>query len=431
MTRTRNAMKAAGAALVMLPSAALAQTESRLSADVSATAGYSNNPFSTVGDDTGGAVASIDVAPRYQVSTERSTFTVSADANFQQYLRRYGRNENYAAALDYQGRPSERWTTHARIDLASAVLGSFNSYLPTAFNGGIGAVSGAGTTTSTGGASGTASTGTGPAPVISIAPLVPINDIGLFGLRNRRSTGRVSGDVGVGVSDRDRITVSGYAEATRYKGLSIGDYEAYGGSLGYSRFVSSRLTVGLRGSASSFDYRSGNADSRVYSAEATASGRVNEFWTVNGALGVSFVDSDTTNSTRSTSLSGNIDACRRGRLSVMCLQVARQVSPTGLAGSQYVTSVGTNWSRQIGPRENLSLSGNYSKVGGNNRLLVANVLPVQSEYVQAVAGYDRQLRERLRFVASVNYRQLLGGNTSRPKDFGAQAGLSYRLGDKR
>ena len=82
-------------------------------------------------------------------------------------------------------------------------------------------------------------------------------------------------------------------------------------------------------------------------------------------------------------------------------------------------------------RENVSLSGNYSKVGGDNNGLPGNALFLQNEFVQAVASYDRRITQRLRLVGSINYRQLLAGNAGRPKDFGGQLGVSYRLGDVR
>lgn len=419
--RTGCALGAVAVALALCPSAASAQSQERLSADVSATAGYSNNPFSTLGSDTGAALVTLGIAPRYQILTERSTVTLSGDANVQQYLRRYGRNDSYSGAVDYQLRPSERVTAHARIDLSSAVLGSFNSYQPFAGLGTVG--TGTGTTTGT-------TTPVTTIPATDIGTLPPLTDIGLYGLRNRRKTARLSGDVGVTLSARDSLTVSGYTEATRYNGVAqFGDFEAYNASLGYSRRVSDRWTVGLRGSASAFDYRTTGGDSKVFPLEATVSGRLSAIWSIDGSLGVTFVDSNALGSTRQTSVSGSANLCRQGQLSTLCLQAARQVSPTGLVGSQYVTSAGLNWSMRLSERENLSLSGNYSKVGGNRAQ--ALVPGLQSEFAQVTAGYNRRISERIGMLASANYRQFLSGGAGRPADFGGQIGLSYRLGDVR
>lgn len=414
----------ATAAALILPSAALAQSENRLSVDASVTAGYANNPFTIQGSDTGSGVVTIDVAPYYQRTTSRSMITVSADVNVQQYLRRYGDNESYSGALDYRGRPSERLNTHARLDLSSSVLGASGGYVPITAGTGIGVV---------GDTTGTAATAIGATSIATPASaLVPFTDIGLFGLRNRRRTARLSGDAGLTLSARDTLNVSGYGEVTRYANLRAGDYEAYGGTVGYSRRVSDRLTAGFQGSGAIYNYQTGIANTRVYSIQATGTDKLSDRWTVDGALGVSFVNSDTALSTRSTSLSGNINLCRLGQLSTLCVQAARQVSPTGLAGSQYVTTAGLNWSKRLGEQDSASLGITYSTVGGNTTRLIAGALPLQTQYAQAFAGYNRRLRDRLQLIASVNYRQLLGGgNVGRPKDFGGQIGLSYQIGNKR
>jgi len=419
MIRAGTALGAIAVGLLALPSVAAAQSEERLSADVSATAGYSNNPFSVTGNDTGSALLTLDFAPRYQILTERSTITLSGDANLQQYARRYGRNDSYSGALDYVLRPSEHITAHTRLDLSTSVLGSFTGLQP-----GFGTVATGGSTVP--------GTTTPVVPIPASTSFVPITDIGLFGLRNRRKLARLSGDVSWGLSLRDSLTVSGYAEATRYSSLpQFGNYEAYSGSLGYSRRVSDRMTVGLRGSASSFQYRTANNNSRVFPVEATASGRLSERWTVDGALGVTFVQSDAVGSTNRTSLSGNVNLCRQGELTSTCIQAARQVSPTGLVGTQYVTSAGINWSRRLSELSNLSLNGSYSKVGGDTARLLPGALQLQNEFVQGTVSYDRRLRERLRLVTSAHYGRLLSGNAGRPSDFGGQVGLSYRFGDSR
>lgn len=424
MTRVRYALGAA-ATLIALPTAALAQ-EGRFSTDVSATAGYSNNPFTEGGGSTGSAVLSLDVLPRYQWLTARSTTTLSGAVSLQQYLKRYPLTDSYSGAIDYSLRASERVTGHASLNLSSSVLGAFNSYLPVAASTlPVGSAPGVGTVPGDAGA-------VAPTPIPAVTSFPALTDIGLFGSRSRRRLARLGGDISATLSARDSLTSSAFFEASRYsRTLLAGDYEGYGGSVGYSRRVSERFTLGVRASGSYYNYRRSDSDSRVVSLEGTFSGQLSELWTVDGALGASFVNSGSVGSTRRTSLSGNLNVCRRGELSLMCAQISRQVSPTGLVGSQYVTSAGLNWSKQLGPRENLSLSGYYSKIGDDRARLLVGGQRLQTEYVQGVVGYDRQLKERLRFVASANYRQLLDGGAGRAKDYGGQVGLSYRFGDTR
>lgn len=411
MMRVNVGLGALAFTLAALPSGASAQSTARLSADVSATAAYSSNPFSLVGTDTGSPLLTVDFSPRIQIQTQRSTVTVSANANLQQYLRSYGRNDSYSGAVDYVLRPSERTTAHARLDLSSSVLGAFNGYRP---------------------AVGTTSGSALPGATTPATPFVPVTDVGLFGLRSRQNLARLSGDISFGVSSRDSLTVSGFAEAARFNTApQLGDYEAFSGSLGYSRQITDRFTIGLRASASTFNYKTPNSNSRVFPVEVTVSGRLSERWSVDGAVGVTFVDNDAVGSTSQTSLSGNINLCRRGELSSICIQGSRQVSPTGLVGTQYVTGAGVNWTTRLSEKANLSFNANYSKVGSDSVNLLPGGVPLQTEFAQAVASYDRRLSERLRLIVSANYRQLLDSNAGRPKDFGGQIGISYRLGDTR
>ena len=430
---------AAAALAGLVPVAAGAQTtENRFGGSASATLAYSNNPFSQQNGNggttsTSSPLAVLDVTPTFQHLTEHSVLSISADANLQQYFRRYGGNNSYSGAIDYRLRPAARVSAHLRLDLASAVLGSFNSFVPPVTATPL-PVTGAPATTTT--VPGAAANGNAlPVDPTLLYPSSPLlTDIGLYGLRTRRRTARASGDASIGVTERDSLTVSTYAEVARYgggaNGVNFGDYEAYSGTLGYQRRVSAYINLGVQGTASLFNYRT-TGSTRVYAVAATATGRLSPHWTLDGSLGASFVSGASAGSTRSTSPSGSVSLCRQGERSVMCAQASRQVSATGVGSSQYVTTAGLNWSRRLSERDGLSLNATYSNIGGGRVLLVPGGLPLQTQYGQASLGYDRRLRQRLRFVASANVRQLLDGGNGRPADFGGQVGLSYQFGNLR
>ena len=412
-------------------------TENHVGAVATATLAYSNNPFSEQGG-SGRAISSplviLDLTPTFQHLTQRSVLTISGDVNLQQYFRGgYGSNPSYSVAADYRLRAAERITGHARVDLSSAVLGSFNSFAPP-----LATVPATGTIGVTTPGAATTPGGTLPLDPTLLVPTSPLlTDVGLYGLRSRRRSGRVSGDMSIGVTERDNLTVSAYAEATRYGGgatggFLLGNYEAYSATLGYQRRVSAYINLGVQGTASMFDYHDAGT-SHVYAVEATATGRLSPILTLNGAFGVSFVDGGGLGSTRRTSPSGSINLCRQGQRSTMCAQASREVSPTGLSGSQYATVAGVNWSRRLSEHDGLSASASYSSIGGDRLVLTPNAVPLQTKYAQATLGYDRQLRQRLRLVASANVRQLLGSSFggSRPVDYGGQIGLSYQFGDVR
>lgn len=444
--RCRARLLAAAAVLGAVPVAVAAQrSENHLGAVASATIAHSNNPFSQAngnGGTTSSPLVILDLTPTFQHLTQRSILSISGDVNLQRYFRNYGSNPSYSAAADYRLRAAERLTTHVRLDLSSAVLGSFNGFVPQVATGTLDRTTGIIATTPSTTAPGTAANaGALPLDPTLLAPSTPLlTDVGLYGFRNRRRTGRLSADAAIGVSERDNLTVSGYAELTRYGdggagGFLLGDYDAYSGTLGYQRRVSAYINLGVQGSASVFNYRD-SGTTHVYAVEATASGRLSAIWTLTGAFGVSFVDGGgVAGSTRRTSPSGSVNLCRQGERSTLCAQASREVSPSGVSGSQYVTTAGVNWSRRLSERDRLSLNASYSDVGGDRLLLAPGGVPLQTQYGQATLGYDRQLRQRLRLVASANARQLFGGSgvggTSRPIDVGGQVGLSYQFGDIR
>ena len=326
----------------------------------------------------------------------------------------------YRTSVGYRGRQSERVTTFASIQLSSSVVGSYNDFdlsgspLLGATPGTIG--TGTGGETDGGAIGGPVNGGIGSGPLL--------NDIGLLGTRDRRRSVYATGGLSAGVSERDTVTASIYGDASRYRESgATSDYDGYGGNLGYSRRLSDYVDAGLQSSFSRYEYNSASGDTNVYSIQATGSVRLNTRWTAQGALGVSLIDSNGVGTTGATSFSGNINVCRRGEQSNMCVVATRSARATGFNGAQYVTIVGANWSLRLNERSSLSLNGSYQQEGGLRALNA-----VQNQYLAVSPSFSRQLRERLRFVASARYRQIFGGTVNRPSDYGGQVGLSYQLG---
>ena len=389
----------AGLAALAAPLPAYAAVETRGSIDVAANVGFANNPFASTGGDTSSGFGEVDIAPNLQFVQPRSTVTLSGDVNVQQYFRRYSSSENYRVSLDYRGTPTERLTTHARIDYLNAIIGSYGG-----FNS-VGPID--------------------PASGITL----PVNDLALFGTRDRRQNLHGGADFTDALSSRDSISGSVFGDVTRYRSFSgLGDYDGGGGTLGYSRQVSQEIRVGLQGSGNVYNYRGQRGTTRAYSIEGTVSAKPNERWTVDGRLGVSFVDSNTLGSTRKTSLSGDLNLCRRGPLTLFCVDVSRQVRPTGFNGTQYVSAVSANWNYQLSERDTVTLTGNYSRENGAQSVLLPSL---RTRYFGGSAGYARRVSERLRLTTSVQYRDVSGGGFNRSPDYGGRIGIAYRIGDLR
>lgn len=383
------------AAVLLAPCTAHAQDETRASIDVSPGVGYSSNPFSGTGGDRGSGYAVLDVSPRLQLLMPQDTLTLSGTGSFQKYFRRYSDSDSYRVSADYAGKPSARLSAHARVDISSSIIGAFD----TVNNGFFDPITGV------------------PAPT----------DFGLFGSRDRRRGVYATGDFSAALSARDSITASSFYEVGRYdRFAAISNYDGFGGTLGYNRQLNSTLRAGLRGSVSRYTYPGARGNTDVVSINATGSGKINEYWTVDGAIGASFVNSSTRASTGKASLSGNVNLCRQGVNTNFCFNASRSVRPTGYNGSQYVTSVGASWSAKVSQFDTVSWSASYNKENGSRSLLFPGI---ESEYYSANANYARRLSERLRLTATASYRDISNANFNRKADIGGRLSLSYHFGD--
>lgn len=381
----------AAAVALIAPGLAHAQEETRASIDVAPSVGYSSNPFSGSGNDLGSGYAAIDITPRFELLMPRDTLTVSGNANLQKYFTNYDDATSYRVSTEYRGKPSARANTHLRVDLTSAIIGAYDS--GAAFEPG--------------------------------AP--PPSDLALFGTRDRRRGVYATGDFDLALSERDSISASAFYEIARYRRFAdISDYDGLGSTFNYNRHLSAKTCVGLQGALSRYDYRGARGQTNVYTISATASTRLNDYWTVDGALGVSFVNSSSSGSTGKASPSGNINLCRQGPLSTFCIIGSRSVRPTGYNGSQYVNSIGANWSRKLSTFDSISARAMYTTEGGSQSPLIPGV---RAQYLTGSATYERRLSERLRFTATGQYRQIFADSLSRPADYGGRLGLSYRFGD--
>ena len=389
------ASAAATVIALIAPGIAHAQHETRASVDVSPGVGYSSNPFAVAGDNTGSAYADVNIAPRIQLLTPKSTLTLSGDVSLQKYFSHYSSTDSYRIGLNYSGRPSARLQTHMRVDLSSAIIGAYNT-----LDNGV------------------------------IEPGLPVpSDYALFGSRDRRRSLYASGGFDLALSERDSISVNGFYELARYRLYAdTSDYNGYGGTIAYSRQISANTRIGLQGGVSRYDYRGARGSTEVYSISPTISTKLGRLWTLDGAVGVSFVNGSSIGSTRAASLSGNANLCRNGELSTFCVNAARQVRPTGLDGSQYVNTVGANWSRKLSPYTTISAYGSYSTQSGTQ---LPEFSGLNVRYLTGGVAYERRLTERLRLIASGRYRKIFSDSYNRSDDIGGRIGVTYRFGDPR
>jgi hypothetical protein len=382
-------------ALFAAPDAAFAQSDIRVSADANAGIGYSNNPFTQTTGDTGSIVAEVRVAPQIKLIDEHSTITFSGSAQYQRYLRRYGDSLDWGGALGYSGTPAEHVKANLNVSYASSIVGG------SSFDPGL------------------------TDPSLPNPPIVSGTDIALFGTRDRVRTLRGNGDLTFALSARDTLAGGAYYIRSRYSQFgAIGDYDGYGGSLSFSRQVSEYLQLGLQGSVARYDYAGALGDSMIYSTQIAFSATLAPRWKADGSFGVTFVDANVGNS--STSLSGNLRLCRSSARGDFCLYARRAALPTGVTGVQNETSVGANYSYKVSERGTITASADYTRNGNNQPFIVG-----QNEYLRGSLGYERVVKERIRFSVRGQYREIFGGTVKRAPDYGGQLGIAIRLGDTR
>ena len=416
------------ATVLALPTAALGQQQTSSSVDITGSAGYSNNPFAQTNGNSNSGFFSLDISPQVTAQSERSTVSASGLVHVQAYANRYPVTDSYRGSLDGRGRPSERLAVFGHVDLSSQILGSDDQFALggasalTTTTGGFGTIGGGSVAPGTDTSLGNGGTTTVATPVTATGPL--FSDIGLLGSRDRRRSIYATAGGELTVSESDAVNLRGFAEYTRYRRFgALSNYNGVGGTLGYAHRISPYVRAGVQGSASQYDYRGGRGSTNVYSGEGTLSGQLNRFWSINGSLGFSIVDSSLQGSRNSTSISGSVQLCGRYERDNLCASASRQGRATGFNGAQFVNTADLTWRHRLSERSNLSVGGSYVQESGITRLAGA-----QNQYLRVSGTYDRQITQRLRGLVSARYRKVFGGATDRVDDYGGQVGFSYRLG---
>lgn len=388
-------LTAAAVCALLAPAAAHAQSETRASADIYVSGGYSDNPFSSP-NGQGSAFGSVAVRPKVAIKSARSTFTIDGDVSLQEYAEHYSLVDSYTGRLRYDGTPSERIQTNAQVSYTDRFIGAFDYMSDT------GDIS-------------------EPDPVIG-------SDLGLVGTRSRRSAIEGQGGITGRLSERGELAVTvfgadvGYSQANAPQPF---DYTSFGGSLGYSHKLNEHSDVGIRLQVSSTNYESILLDDTdVYSAQVTGSTALNERWKLNGSVGVSVAKSP--GADEMVSLTGSLGLCNTGERTNFCLRASRSVLPSGVLGTVTENRAEANFNRRVSEHGTVTASASFihtkTELGATG---------FTRDYGYGSVGYTHRLTERLSLSASTFYRAVGQGLAARGDDFGGQVGLVYRLGDTR
>ncbi len=378
--------------LVLLPQPLLAKDETQATVDVSTQIGYSRNPYGGNTNDAGSGFVQFAIAPKLVIASPTRQWTFDGDVQLEQYFRNYSLIDNYRGGISYQARNSAYLSTKARLQYEDQLIGAFTSSV-----------------------------------LGDSTPVVPVtgDDLGVFGQRSRRRS--VSGSAGadIALSPQSQLSISGFGAYAAYSRLStLSDYRSYGGSIGYSRAISTYTKLGVNVGASLTDYTGSRPSSSAYFTEASFSTRITPQLTLDGAIGATLID-DGIRGTR-VSPSGNINLCRIGEQTRLCIQARRSALPSGIVGTQIQTSAGVSYNYRLSRKDSIGANLSYNRTDGQ-----AAVLAAGNQYFSSSLSYGRRLDDRFQLTGSGFYRVIFGGTTKRGDDYGGLAGISYRFGDLR
>ncbi|MFW2830591.1 hypothetical protein [Sphingomonas sp. ID0503] len=369
------------ASAVLIASPAGAALDSSYWMDVQADVGVDTNPYLDEDSKTTGT-ASITLLPAVNFSGARSSTTVSGRYMREEYFSRYDASQDIGVNLDHSHRLSERLDAK----FGAGFSHSTNALLNTDID----------------------------------------DDLATQGNQKRRSYD-ANGSLTYRISDRSTFTGTGYYQRAEYPGNeinSIGDYTTYGGTVGYSRVLNSRTSLGLSLGAS--ETRSvTNPDSTSYQPQVTFEHRFSQAWTINGSVGVIFQKTKFLGrSENSTNLGAQLNLCGTYPRDSICIFGSRDSSASGYGGPRIRTSFGANYSRQLSERSRIAASGTYTRDKSQDFGFVARNV----DYAYANASYERDVSQRLTAGVRANYSWRKFSGFSTVDSVGGSVFVRYRLG---
>lgn len=389
---------ATGAATLCLATTALAQTRSDVA--ITASTAYDSNPFLAFGGDTDVASFRLELVPTLSRTDDRSSIRISGRVEHVEYLKRYNSAQNFSANVNATHRLTERLEAGAKLSVSSTVS-------TTDFNG-----SGARTDTQ----------------VPGDVPLPIVDDITLFGDRQRRYQVTVEGSLRYSPSEFDELSWSSVAQALRYKSPQLQDSDYASQRINYSHRLNDDITLGGSLDASVSNFKNSRiGDAKSISPQFSIGARLNPRLEAFASFGLAFTRTNTTlGRTTTTSFAGSGRLCYKGSLSNFCLNGQRQVLPSAIGGVRTQTSAGATYSRRLSERETVQLGGSYSIASAP--LATAGAAGGDFASVRTYARYERQLDERLMLFASAGYSDSSDDLSIHRSNFQGALGITLKFG---
>ena len=388
---------------VALPLAPAVAQETRVAVDVTAGGAYSTNPFLVRDGGEGAASTELAITPQLSFVDERNQASLVARYRRSDYLTRYSAAEAYGFSALARRAMSARLNLRADVSYDSSIIGQNGLGL-------VGAVN--------------------PNPIPG--PDLRTPDISLIGLNQRQNAVAAAFGADYRLSTRD--TVTGQVSINR---VSYGDggnafllsSRTADATIGYSRSLSERLSVGAQGSGTWIDYDNPGYSGHTYAPQGTLTYQLSPRVNLSGGLGAVFVSSTTPAGTvTATGLSANFNGCRDGGRSVQCLRAYSDAQPTGLGDVSRRYGAAADYSYQLREFDVVRASIEYSRLNTTSN---TTLQAPRTDFVSGQASYERSFTRRIFAGASVGYRHANGRGFGSPSDVTFRLFLRTRLGDIR
>ena len=391
-------------ACLLLPTYAAAQTEPRVTVDVSLNGTADSNPFLQAGGKSA-LSATLQVDPKVYWEDETTNVVVDASLRMTQYLERYGN--------DIGGRVGVMATRQlsTRTSLtASAGFQTSRSTLQDFFLGSLGS----------------------PLDPVQF-PEVTFTDVTTAGRRTRVET--LDAQVGIDqiLSEDEAINIFGSTSYSRFSGSDQFDFRT--GSVGarYRKQLSERTSVNAGVTGTLVDYiRINDGDARIINPQIGIENKINErvSWTANLGVSLASVDNAFQESRNKAYVTGAFSICDRGVESGLCGSISRSAEPTAFGGIRAVTNIAAIYDKQLSRNERLILSGRYGQTSQANAPLATT--GVRNSQVYGVSGtYSKEFNERLSFVVTPSFSKLVERRQLDEANYAITVGIRIRLGKLR
>ena len=263
----------------------------------------------------------------------------------------------------------------------------------------------------------------------------PSSNTELFNLSGRQY--RVSGQVGAAIVTGAKSSISLGASVVHgwFTGVNrIADYTTYEGSFGYNHQLSERTWGGLNVSVEHQDFR-GSDYANVINSTVTMRTQLAPDIQASGAVGLlAIYEHRLGRNEHSYSPSFRASICKSGEKSSFCFNASRDAQASlgiGLAqggrGASISTSFDLSYRRQIGQYSQL-----YATATATRNTTVNNGLPggnFSSTYLSGLIGYDHKIGKRIFLGVTGGVRKLYQNGPDPKTDFNGNVYLRYRLGD--